>query len=276
MELKINEDGSVAIEDGKPIYVHDDGKEIPFDAGAAIVKISNLAEEKDRHYANFQKANEMLALYGESKPEDVLARLKEIENLDVGEAKKALETIKNLDDGDLVKAGQVETVKAEMRKAFQEKENEINASWDKRVAEINGTVDVKNSTIYELMVNSRFASSPTILEKTTLPPDIAANYFSKNFRVEGESADAKVVGYLNGERIFSKEKPGEVADFEEALGVVIDAYPMKDRILKASAGGSGATGNMDTATKSQREFLQSLPPTERLKYIHRNTKKAAA
>ena len=276
MELKMNEDGSVAIEDGKPIYIHDDGKEIPFDASAAIMKISNLAEEKDRHYSNFQKADEMLALYGDVKPEDILAKLKETEDLDIGAARKALETIKNLDDGDLVKAGQVETVKAEMRKAFQEKENEINASWDKRVAEINGTVDVKNSTIYELMVNSRFASSPTILEKTTLPPDIAANYFSKNFKVEGESADAKVVGYLNGERIFSKERPGEVAEFEEALAVVIDAYPMKDRILKASAGGSGATGNTDTTAKSQREFLQSLPPTERLKYIHRNTKKMAA
>jgi hypothetical protein len=276
MELKLNEEGNVVIEDGKPIYVHDDGKEIPFDAGAAIVKISNLAEEKDRHYANFQKANEMLAMYGEAKPEDVLAKLKETENLDISAAKKALETIKNLEDGDLMKAGQVETLKAEMRKAFQEKENEINASWDKRVAEINGTVKTKNSTIYELMVNSRFASSPTILEKTILPPDIAANYFSKNFRVEGESSDAKVVGYLNDERIFSKERPGEVADFEEALGVVIDAYPMKDRIMKASAGGSGATGNTDTSSKSQREFLQSLPPTERLKYIHRNTKKAAA
>jgi len=275
MELKLDENGVVAIEDGKPIYVHDDGSEIPFDATQAIKKISNLTEEKDRHYKKFQEVSERLELFGEIEPDEVMAKLKSYEEIDIEEAKKAMETVSNLNDGDLVKAGQVETLKAEMRKAFQTKENEINNSWNKEMAKVKDLVLTKNSTIYELMVNSRFASSPTILEKTTLPPDIAANYFSKNFKVEGEGAGAKVVGYINGERIFSKERPGEVAEFEEALNVVIDSYPMKDRILRASMGGSNAQGNVDATAKSQREFLAGLPASERLKYIHRGSAKAA-
>ena len=108
-----------------------------------------------------------------------------------------------------------------------------------------------------------------------MPPDIAANYFSKNFSVEGEGNNARVIGYLGGERIFSKEKPGEVAEFEEALGVIIDAYPMKDSIMRSSGGGAGSSGNMTQANRTQRELLAKLQPTERLKYIHRNKKQSA-
>ena len=269
MELKLDENGNAVIVEGKPVYIHDDGQEVPFDAQAAVSKISNLADEKNRHYTNYKEASEKLKLYGEMDPEQINEKLKEFEDLDPAEAKKALETVANLKDGDLVKAGQVETLKAEMHKAFVEKEGEINRSWEKKMGQLNNALGSKDETIYELMVNSRFASSPTIADKTTLPSDIAANYFSKNFKVEGEGANARVVGYINGEKIFSKEQPGEIADFEEALGVVIDAYPMKDRIMRVTGGGSGAGGNTSTNQKEVRDHLSKLSPTERLKHLHR-------
>lgn len=269
MKLKLDDKGNVVVVDGKPVYIHDDGQEIPFDAEAAVRKISNLSEEKTRHYNNFKEASAKLELFGDLDPEQVNAKLKEFEDLDPAEARKALETVANLKDGDLVKAGQVETLKAEMHKAFVEKESEINKSWEKKIGQLNDVLKSKDETIYELMVNSRFASSPTIADKTILPSDIAANYFSKNFKVEGEGTDARVVGYLDGERIFSKERPGEIADFEEALGVIIDAYPMKDRIMRAASGGSGAGGNTATSQNDRREQLSKLSATERLKMIHR-------
>ena len=39
MKLKLDENGHVVVSDGKPVYVHEDGKEIPFDAPAAMQKI---------------------------------------------------------------------------------------------------------------------------------------------------------------------------------------------------------------------------------------------
>ena len=45
MKLKLDENGHVVVSDGKPVYVHDDGKEIPFDAPAAMQKISGLNAE---------------------------------------------------------------------------------------------------------------------------------------------------------------------------------------------------------------------------------------
>lgn len=32
MKLKLDENGYVVVQDGKPVYVHDDGKEVAFDA----------------------------------------------------------------------------------------------------------------------------------------------------------------------------------------------------------------------------------------------------
>lgn len=42
MKLKLDADGKVVVENGMPVYVHDDGKEIPFDASAALSKITAL------------------------------------------------------------------------------------------------------------------------------------------------------------------------------------------------------------------------------------------
>jgi hypothetical protein len=69
---------------------------------------------------------------------------------------------------------------------------------------------------------------------------MATEYFGKHFKIE----DNRIVGYLDGEKILSKTKYGELADFDEALETIIEKYPMKDRILRAGhAGGPPASGN---------------------------------
>jgi len=276
MKLKLDETGNAVIVEGKPIYVYDDGKEIPFDAESAIKKISNLTEEKSRHYAKYEEAAKKLERFGDMDPEAIQEKMKVWSEIDLDEAREAIATVANLKDGDLVRAGQVEQLKAEMKKAYVEKEREIHQSWERKATELNSTIEKKNKTIHELMVTSRFASSPTILKKTILPPDIAATYFERNFRVEGDESNVRVVGYTNnGERIFSKERPGELADFEEAINVIIDSYPMKDQILRGSPGGSGSAGNLSGSRSDERDRLRSLGPTERLKQIHKQSRQSA-
>jgi len=59
--------------------------------------------------------------------------------------------------------------------------------------------------------------------------------FGQAFKVE----DGKVVAYdPAGNKIFSRSRAGEVADFDEALEALVDQYPYKDQILR----GSGASG----------------------------------
>ena len=50
----MDENGHAVIEDGKPVYVHDDGKDVPFDALQATNKIATLNEEN----AGRRKKNE--------------------------------------------------------------------------------------------------------------------------------------------------------------------------------------------------------------------------
>lgn len=40
MKLKLDENGTVVLADGKPVYVHDDGKDVPFDAAGAVRSVS--------------------------------------------------------------------------------------------------------------------------------------------------------------------------------------------------------------------------------------------
>ena len=168
-----------------------------------------------------------------------------------------------------------EKLRQSMQAAYLEKEEEIKKQHKAEKEALVGEIGKRDQSIFGLMVKSKFATSPTIREKTIIPPDMAAEYFGKHFRVEGEGEEVHVVGYLEGEKILSKEKPGYIAPFEEALGVVIDAYPMKNQILRTSGGGAGAQGNAggegggrDGKKSFNKEDFLKLPPAERLAQIH--------
>ncbi len=49
MKLKLDENGHVVVSDGKPVYVHDDGKEVAFDAVGTVATISRLNGEAKSH-----------------------------------------------------------------------------------------------------------------------------------------------------------------------------------------------------------------------------------
>lgn len=229
MPWKLREDGTIEMENGNPVYVHADGKEVPFDADGALKSIGKLSGEMKLTKKQHQEAVEKLALF--AAIEDPEAAI------------KAIETVKNLDAKKLVDAGQIDILKAEMGRTFAEKEGSLKSQWTQKEQEYQGHLKIKDEAIQSILMGGKFASSE-FLKKTNLIPEIAANYFGKNFKIEGEGTDIKVVGYLNGERIPSREKFGEPADFDEALAAVIDAYPHKDRIMLAGmSSGSGSQGN---------------------------------
>jgi len=229
MPWKLREDGSVESENGNPVFVYPDGKEVLADFESATNKITALNKESKGHRLKYEEAIKQIEAYAEIG--------------DLEEAKKALEIVKSLDAKKLVDVGQIDILKAEMGRTFAEKEGSLKSQWTQKEQEYQGHLKIKDEAIQSILMGGKFASSE-FLKKTNLIPEIAANYFGKNFKIEGEGADIKVVGYLNGERIPSREKFGEPADFDEALAAVIDAYPHKDRIMLAGmSSGSGSQGN---------------------------------
>lgn len=106
-----------------------------------------------------------------------------------------------------------------------------------------------------------FDRSRVIAEKLAIPPDIVRARFSDAFKLE----DGKVVAYdQSGNKIFSRTRPGEVADFDEALEVLIDAYPNRESIIKkaaATGGNGGGSGNSHVGSRTlTRTALAGLAP----------------
>ena len=107
LKLKLDDTGHAVVQDGKPVYVNEDGKEIPYDVNQANNKISELCKEAKTHREAKEAAEQKLRQFdGIEDPEA---------------ARKAIETCNNLDSKKLIDAGEVERVKAEINKAANAK-----------------------------------------------------------------------------------------------------------------------------------------------------------
>jgi hypothetical protein len=254
MKLKtITQDGKTyaEVQDGKPVYVHDDGKEVPFDAPTTAATITRLNGEAKAHREAKEAAE---------------AKLKTFEGIEDGEAaKKALETVKNLKDGDLVTAGKVEEIKAAAKKAAEEQVAAAAKASGETIANLTGERDKLQADLYSEKIGGAFSRSKFIADKVAIPADLLQAQFGQRFKVE----DGKTVAYdAAGNKIYSRTKPGELADFDEALETIVDSYAHKDAILKGtgnSGGGArqGNGGQTNGAKTISRAEFDALPPVER-------------
>ncbi|WVM90955.1 DUF6651 domain-containing protein [Halopseudomonas pachastrellae] len=85
-----------------------------------------------------------------------------------------------------------------------------------------------------------FGRSKMIADKLAIPADLVQARFGQAFKIE----DGKTVAYDgNGNKIYSHSRPGEIADFDEALEILVEQYPHRDSILKASGANGGGAPN---------------------------------
>src|SRR3977135_2396170 len=106
MKLKLDDKGAVVVQDDKPVYIADDGKEIVFDYPATLATISRLNGEAKGHRERAEAAE---------------AKAKTFEGIeDPAKALEALNIVENLDRKKLIDAGKVDEIKAEAKKAFDE------------------------------------------------------------------------------------------------------------------------------------------------------------
>lgn len=215
MKLKLDENGNAVLQEGKPVYVHDDGKELAVDVAQLTSRAQYLAGEAEKAFQQRDEAKKAL---------------KAFEGLeDPAAARKALETVASLDQKRLIDAGEVEKVKSEISKAFQAQLDEANTK-----------AQTLEQQLYGEKIGGSFARSKVIAEKLAVPADMVQATFGNRFKIE----DGKVVAYdANGNKIFSRARPGELADFDEALETLVDSYPYRDTILKSSGANGGGAPN---------------------------------
>lgn len=246
MELMLDEQGHAVLRNGKPVYKHPDGKEIEFDAGQAFAKIGQLTGENTSYKSRFTEAEN---------------KLKSFEGIeDPAAALKAIETINSLDQKKLMDAGKVDEMKANISKSYQDKIDELNRVYESKLGEATTKASELEKALYDEKIGGNFARSRFITEKLAIPADMARAYFGNAFKME----EGKTVAYDNaGNKIYSRAKMGEIADFEEAIETLVEQYPNKDSIMKGTgASGGGAQGG--NGPKGSNAELAKLPPSERL------------
>lgn len=242
MPFKYTADGQIATTDVNgaklPVFIHADGKEAPFDADSTLGTISRLNGEAKSHRERAEKAE---------------GSLKAFEGIaDPAAAIKALGVVANLDAKKLVDAGEVDKVKAEAIKSVQ-------AQYEPVVKER----DTLKGELYAEKIGGSFARSKFIADKVAIPADMVQAAFGRHFGIEGGKIVAKDA---NGNQLFSRTRHGEPADFDEALELLVDAYPHKASILKGSGasgggagGGGGGGGGKQQITRAQ---FGALSPAE--------------
>lgn len=202
MKLKLDDDGNVVVEDGKPVYVDSKGKDIPFDAAAAVAKIKEQAEALDD-----------LERSSGSETKQLKKDLAAWQRLgDMADVRKAVKTVAGLSENDLDAAqlpGQLSELSAE-REALAE-----------QLREAQEALKAKQHEIEDLALDTAFGNSPWIRENAidafSQQPNLLRKLYGENFKVE----NGRVVAVdANGKPLMTVEPETNAvraAKFDEAL-----------------------------------------------------------
>ena len=82
----------------------------------------------------------------------------------------------------------------------------------------------------DAILNGLFARSGFIKHRTKIPAEFIKAQFGRHFDIE--NGGNVVARYEDGMLVSSNATPGQPAEFEEALMLLIEASPFKDNILK--------------------------------------------
>ena len=237
MDLILDENGSVVLKDGMPVYKYEDGSESPFNAKKTLdnlnKKNSDLEEEKNRHYAKLKATEKTLKGYQGMDPKAV---------------QDALETVKNLKGQQILDANGIKALKIDMRESFDVESQQKDTAWKAALEEKDIVIKTKEHTIRNQALTTEFANSEFFSgknPKTIYPAKDAVKIFGHLFDVVGEGSDISIVGKdSEGKTVMSQTNHGDPADFNEAMSKFIDEHSEKARILNTSPGGPAASGNL--------------------------------
>jgi hypothetical protein len=239
-KIKKSEDGAPIIDGTKVVFIAPDGKELPLDPPSMYQKIADLNIENKKRRETAEGLQGTVALF------------EGIEDIPTwkSEADKALETVANFNDKDWMKADKVEKLKSDMTESYNNKLEQHKNSFNEALATKDGVIKKKDSQIHGLLVSNNFAIHPLFggsNPKTKLTPELAEAYFGKYFRLEENSTgELNLVPYHDPGKfenpVYSRENPGDIATFSEAMETIWDKFPSKDSLMTASSSGSGSGG----------------------------------
>lgn len=232
---KLDKDGHIEMKDGNPVWIDANGGESTL-SGDTITRLNGEAKQL------------------RIRAETAEAKAKEFEGIDATAARKALDTIRNIDAKKLIDAGEVERVR-----------NEIADQYKTQLSEKDKALNEANSTINTMRIDGIFSNSKFIQERVAMPQDFFQSTMRSHFKI---GTDGKTIEAYDksGNRIMSKARIGDYATPDEALEIIVDSHPQKDLILKAnnhSGSGNNGNGGMRPGSRTiRRADFDKLSPAE--------------
>jgi len=226
-KAKTDSEGNLVFENENIVLLNEKDEEVVF---LAPQNLSGLHAESAKHRKEAKEAKAALAKF---------------EGVDLDEVKE----LKAFRDNNKDAKEQIEQIK-----------NQITETFSEKIAEKDKTLSEKDAVIRKLAITSKFSGSEFITKNTVLPAEIAEAYFGANFEVK---EDGSIVAKLNGNELYSKKRPGELATFDEAIEMIVDQSPYKDTIARdpghtgtgarfgdRSTGGGGAVNPWKAETRN--------------------------
>ena len=237
------EGGEKSGDDGKGTESGDTGKAGMSDSDAKLLK--ELMAQKNR-------AKELAA-----ELEGARKRLSDFDGVDPAKARKLLADEEEADRKAAEARGEYDRLLAQMGERHQAEQATLNG----RLSEAQTTVTALQKEIAELTVGSAFSGSAFVNSDLTLTATKARVIYGSHF----EYKDGKVVGYDKpagaSDRTLLVSSTGDALSFDEALRVLVEKDPDRDRLLrgkaKAGAGSATVTKGAKAATELAEKSAES-------------------
>ena len=260
---KIEQEGVVVgiatSENGLPIMVDDKGVETGIDAIHLLGKVPALQEEAKGHRLKTKEVQDEFDAFKET-----------FVGIDPAKAREAVTKVQDIEGQNLIDSKDAETLRKQLQAAHDDEVSGIKKTYDVKLGELNNTISEQQGDIFEALVLQQFNNSPWFageVPKTHLFPEVAKDHFGRHFKVEKNSeGKSSVIGYNiggenDGQKIFSIERPGEIAGFDEAIGIIIGKHPQRSVLMRASFGGGASgsenTGGLPKLEKMRRELVEA-------------------
>lgn len=225
-KLKLNE-GVPVLQDGKPVYINEEtGAEMPFDANEAFNKIHKLGEESKTRRMEAEKLAESV---------------KQFEGFDVETVKKNAEIAAKFKESEAIKNGEMDKLKAELAEISKRNEETLKNTYEQKLTQLSTEREKLADALNQNILSNHFLNSKFVKESLAVPPDMVMSTFGNKFKID-EHGKVFAVGE-DGSPMLSEKKLTEVADFEEALELIVKKYPYRESILKASGVPGGGMQN---------------------------------
>ena len=237
------EGGEKSGDDGKGTESGDTGKAGMSDSDAKLLK--ELMAQKNR-------AKELAA-----ELEGARKRLSDFDGVDPAKARKLLADEEEADRKAAEARGEYDRLLAQMGERHRAEQATLNG----RLSEAQTTVTALQKEIAELTVGSAFSGSAFVNSDLTLTATKARVIYGSHF----EYKDGKVVGYDKpagaSDRTLLVSSTGDALSFDEALRVLVEKDPDRDRLLrgkaKAGAGSATVTKGAKAATELAEKSAES-------------------